>query len=406
VDAAVKRILFVDDDVNVLDGLRNVLRKQRRVWEMVFAVGGTAALEEMKGGPFDVVVSDMRMPGMDGAGLLQIVKDTYPGTARIVLSGHAERDAVMRALPVAHQYLSKPCDVDQLTAVIERTCALQAILHSEAIRAMVSHLDALPLAPRTYWQITQAAGNEDASLAEIGTIVEQDPALVAKVLQLVNSAYFGLAQQITSATLAVQYLGLELIKGLALAEHMFTLTVPENAGLSLEDQRQHSLLTARLAKTIANDTKRAEDVFTAAMVHDVGKLILACGRPALYARVVQLSKDRSRQCHLLEQNAFGASHAEVGAYLLGVWGLPLPIVEAVAFHHEPERAATADRRVVASVHAADVVVDGICGGDDDSAITARLDVAFLASAGITPDVAGWRAFVTAGGAGDTPFAGR
>ena len=397
-DAAVKRILFVDDDVNVLDGLRNVLRKQRRVWEMVFAVGGPAALEEMKRGRFDVVVSDMRMPGMDGAALLQIVKDTYPGTARLVLSGHAERDAVMRALPVAHQYLSKPCDVDQLTTVINRTCALQAILHGEAIRAMVSHLDALPLAPRTYWEITQAAGKEDACLAEIGAIVEQDPALVAKVLQLVNSAYFGLAQPITSATLAVQYLGLELIKGVALAEQMFTLKVPHDSGLSLEDQRQHSLLTARLAKHIANDARRGEDVFTAAMVHDVGKVILACGLPALYSQVLDLATDRSQQCHVLEHSVFGASHAEVGAYLLGVWGLPLPIVEAVAFHHEPERASTADRRVVASVHAADVVVEGITAGDDDRAIRACLDAAFLASAEITPDLSAWRAFVAASAA--------
>ena len=395
-DAAVKRILFVDDDVNVLDGLRNVLRKQRRVWEMIFAVGGAAALEEMKRGPFDVVVSDMRMPGMDGAALLQIVKDTYPGAARLVLSGHAERDAVMRALPVAHQYLSKPCDVDQLTTVIERTCALQAILHSEAIRAMVSHLGALPLAPRTYWEITQAAGKEDANLAEIGAIVEQDPALVAKVLQLVNSAYFGLAQQITSATLAVQYLGLEFIKGLALAEQMFTLKVPHDSGLSLEEQRQHSLLTAHLAKQIANDAKRGEDVFSAAIMHDVGKVILACGRPALYSRVMQLANNRSQQCHVLEYNTFGASHAEVGAYLLGVWGLPLPIVEAVAFHHEPGRASAADRRVVASVHAADVVVEGISAGDDDDAIRARLDVAFLASAEITLDLSAWRASVAAG----------
>jgi HD-like signal output (HDOD) protein len=394
----VKRILFVDDDVNVLDGLRNVLRKQRRVWEMVFAIGGPAALEEMKRGPFDVVVSDMRMPGMDGAALLQIVKDTYPGTARLVLSGHAERDAVMRALPVAHQYLSKPCDVDQLTTVIDRTCALQKILHSEAIRAMVSQLDALPLAPRTYWEITQAAGKEEASLKEIGEIVEEDPALVAKVLQLVNSAYFGLAQEIKSASMAVQYLGLDLIKGLALAEHMFTLKVPDSSGLSLEEQRQHSLLTARLAKKIANDPKRGDDVFSAAMVHDVGKVILACGRPTLYARVTHLAKDRERRCHILEHNAFGASHAEVGAYLLGVWGLPLPIVEAVAFHHEPERATAADRRVVAAVHAADVVVESVCARDDDAAIIARLDVPFLGSADITPNVGEWRAFVTAGSA--------
>lgn len=104
-----KRVLFVDDEQEVLEGLRNLLRRNRHEWDMVFALGGYEALAELSRGTVDVVVTDMRMPGMDGAQLLAQVKTVSPSTARLVLSGHAEKEAILRALPVAHQFLSKPC---------------------------------------------------------------------------------------------------------------------------------------------------------------------------------------------------------------------------------------------------------------------------------------------------------
>jgi HD-like signal output (HDOD) protein len=166
--------------------------------------------------------------------------------------------------------------------------------------------------------------------------------------------------------------------------------VPETAGFSIEDQRMRSLLTARVARDIAKGSPQREDTFTAAMVHDVGKVVLACGRPSLFARVLHLAKDRKRPLHDLERQAFGASHAEVGAYLLGVWGLPMTIVEAVAFHHEPGKAANGDHKTIGAVHVADVIVDGVSAGEDDETIASRLDMEFLATAGITPDLPRWR----------------
>src|SRR5690606_34045961 len=126
--ARVRRILFVDDEPHVLDGLRDLLHKRLREWEMSFALGGQEALTLLETRPFDVVISDMRMPGIDGVTLLRLVKERYPAIARIVLSGQAERDAVVNALPVAHQFLSKPCDVEVLYAVVERACGLQGLL--------------------------------------------------------------------------------------------------------------------------------------------------------------------------------------------------------------------------------------------------------------------------------------
>jgi DNA-binding NarL/FixJ family response regulator len=257
--AAKRRILFVDDEPNVLDGLRNLLHKQRHQWEMLFASSGKAALEELALAPFDVIVSDMRMPGMDGAELLGRVRELYPQTARIVLSGHAERDAIARVVSVAHQFLSKPADANTVRVVIERTCRFQALMLDTGLRRVIGAMEQLPSLPDTYVELVRATEDPDAAIGDIAKTIERDPAMSVKVLQLVNSAYFGLAQKTESITRAVTYLGIENLKGLLVAVHVFS---PDNfpviAGLSPASLRDQALLTATLARQIVRDPKLAD----------------------------------------------------------------------------------------------------------------------------------------------------
>lgn len=304
-----RRILFVDDEQQVLDGLRDLLRKQRKEWDMVFALGGQQALQEFEGAKFDVVVSDMRMPGMDGVALLQRIKELYPAAARIILSGHAEREAVVNALPVAHQFLSKPCAAETLRAVIERACGLQALLQDDEVRKVIGKVDRLPSVPRTYWALTQAAAQPDVGLSDLAEIVEQDPAMVIKVLQLVNSSYFGLAQRQTSVRQAVAYLGTELLKALALTAHVFVSAgAPAVPGFSLDALQEHSVLTARIAKSLLLDKNRAAEAFTAALVHDIGKIVLAMSTPQALEEVLRTCSQTGRLSHEVEKELLGVSH--------------------------------------------------------------------------------------------------
>ena len=289
----------------------------------------------------------------------------------------------MRTLPVAHQYLSKPCDEEQLRQVITRTCNLQALLQDDTIRRVLSHFDALPSAPQVYWDIVAAANRPNTSLLDISAIVERDPALVAKVLQLVNSAYFGLAHRITSIAQAVQYLGLDLIKGLALTERVFSRTSITVEGFSVEALQKHSLLTARVAAKALAGSPKADEVFAAAIVHDIGKILLACGFPDRFTEVVRTAGERRQPMHLVEPEVFGTTHAEVGAFLLGMWGLPFTIVEAVAYHHRPECVTAGDRDVLMAVHIAEALVDAGVGEDADQVLERTLDVRMLAACGIS-----------------------
>ena len=180
-------VLFVDDEQAILDGLRNSLRKERKRWDMTFALGGQQALEEMKKTPADVVITDMRMPGMDGAELLRHIQRDFPAAARIVLSGQAERESIMRALPVTHQFLHKPCDGETLRAVIEQTHALHKLMQNPALTALVGKLERIPAVPSTYTELARLAADPKADAAAFAKVIEMDAAVCAKVLQLVNS---------------------------------------------------------------------------------------------------------------------------------------------------------------------------------------------------------------------------
>jgi len=225
-------VLFVDDEAAVLDGLRDLLRRDCSRYDMVFAQGGQQALAELAKRPFQVVVSDMRMPGMDGAELLGRVKEEFPRTTRIVLSGHAEREAVLRAMPVAHQFLSKPCDAAVLRIAIERTCGLQGLLANEALQATIGALTTLPSVPQAYAELVQAAADPAMGARDLAELVQRDPAMGAKVLQLANSAFFGRAPRVTSLQEALSFLGVELVKGVALTANIFATLEGRSSGSS------------------------------------------------------------------------------------------------------------------------------------------------------------------------------
>ena len=386
------RILFVDDEQAVLDGLQNMLHTQRRVWNMVFALGGQAALDEMAKAPFDALVSDMRMPGMDGAELLTQVKRLYPATARIILSGHAEHGMVSRAMPVSHQFLSKPCDADTLRGVIERTAGLCKMLGDPLLRERVGEIEMLPSLPELYWELDRAVRDLRSSTATVAEIMERDPAMCAKVLQIVNSAYFGLAQPMTSVSKAVAYLGVDLIKGLTLATRLFSIdeSFLDIPGFSLASLQEHSLLTGRLAEQFVEDSIQREDALLAGLVHDVGKLVLARVMPEAFAESIRVAAESQRPDFLVEKELLGVGHAEMGAYLLSLWGLPFRIVEAVAFHHElPEQLEARAGLGIAAVHVADVLAHRASGAAAHFPAADQVDAVALERLGLTAELARW-----------------
>lgn len=334
-----RRILFVDDEPQILQGLRDLLRPQRREWKMSFAESGEAALAILAAEPHDVVVTDMRMPRMDGAALLRHVQERYPRVVRIVLSGHTELESALRTMPMAHQFLGKPCEADRLRSVIQRACDLQALLDHEPLRRRMGQISALPSAPRIYVALTRALVDPEVSVRDVAALIERDMAMSAKVLQIVNSAFFGVPRRLTSTLEAVSYLGMGLIKNLVLSVEAFReLRGGEAArGFDVDCVQRQCLVTGRIAQRLLPDRREAQDAFVAGTLHEIGALILATREPVAYAEVIAEADARGVSRQVIERERDGVSHAEVGAYLIGLWGLPYGIVEAVAHYHDPLR---------------------------------------------------------------------
>lgn len=332
------RVLFVDDEPLVLAGLRDLLRSRRRDWDMRFVGSGREALAALEATPMDVVVSDMRMPGMDGATLLREVQRRWPRAVRIILSGHTELEAAVRTVPIAHQFLSKPCEAARLSEIIERACRLQSLLHDDRLRHAIGGATSLPSAPGVYRKLTEALMDLEVPMTRVAAIIEADPAMCARVLQITNSAFFGLPRKVVNVREAVGYLGVNLIKNLSLTVEAFgTLHGRDLApGFDVTEFHRHSGLTARIARGLVRGPE-ATDAFTAGMLHEIGQLVFATRDPQRYGEVLAVARRTGAPISDVERAHLGATHGEAGAYLLGLWGLPYGIVEAVAWLHREDR---------------------------------------------------------------------
>lgn len=357
------RVLFVDDEINVLKGLRRMLRGKRDDWIMAFAESGAKALELLEKNPADVVVSDMRMPGMDGAQLLNEVRKRHPGTARIILSGYTSNASVMRTIGPAHQYLAKPCNSEALITTLTSALELRGLLELEGPRNLVSSLKTLPTLPEVYSDLQKELNSAKASVKSVAHIISRDLAMTAQIMKLTNSAFFALPTKVTTANQAVHLLGFETIKTMVLLAGFFSqFQGTEEMGGVLERLSRNSLTLGELAKAIAekeNLGKTDVDMaFCAASLSHVGTLLLLANWPDRFLKAVSLVETEGLSIFEAERRVFGTCHAELGAYLLGLWGFTDPIVEAVAFHHEPRRCPTKKFSILTVLHAAQSITRG------------------------------------------------
>jgi HD-like signal output (HDOD) protein/ActR/RegA family two-component response regulator len=374
-------VLFVDDEPLVLRALGRMVRPLQNDFDAIFAANGAEALDQLATKQIDVLVSDMRMPGMDGAALLAQVQRHFPATARVILSGYAQDETLLRAIPVSHRFLAKPLQPSELKLVLFRTIALHKLLESPELREIVGGAKDLPTRPVVYFELRGALADQSKSMRDIARIVERDAGITGRLLRTVNNAFFAPATRITSVQQAVQHLGTNMLTSLILTLECFgnfedTLSDCDLVPASLE---RKSYLAATFARELVRERNAREDAFVAALLHDCGLLLVAARRPALLEKAVKLANDESCTLIQAERQLWGTTHAEVGAYLLGLWGLPYPVVEAVANCQSPDRHAGPGLDVGAAVYTAAAFADAAMIGDVASVM---LDEAFLARTGL------------------------
>ena len=373
-----------------------------REWKVSFAGSGPEALDLMKEQTFHVIVSDMRMPGMDGAALLTEVKERYPETVRFILSGQSNKETTYRSIGLAHQFMAKPCNPKALKANVDSAFTLRELLGNKNLKSVISQADTLPALPKAYNALLKELLSEEASVESVGAIIESDIAMTAKILQLVNSAFFGLGQEVTSVTRAVGFLGFDTIKALVLMVGVFSQAddkkLPEN--LSFDVLSRHSMTVGEWAQKISKAEKAEKhmisDSYTAGVLHDAGQLLLAANFSDDYLHVLDFAFVNNIPLIVAERDILGCTHAEVGAYLLGIWGLPESIVQAVAFHHHPNLFPAVSFEPLTAIHAANVLSHEIHGSDGDR-VAPQMDTEHLGRLGLTERVEAWRSLSDSNG---------
>jgi HD-like signal output (HDOD) protein len=333
----VKRVLFVDDDSSILDALRLRLRGARSRWEMAFVEGGSQAIVAMETQPFDVVVTDMRMPAMNGAELLMLIGERWPQTIRIVLSGYSEEDQATRLLTLTHRYLAKPADAGMIEEAVDRCIHLHELLDHPGLRRIVGRIRRLPAVPKTYARLRSVMAEAEVAVTKISAIIHQDPAIAAKVLQVVNSAFFRRSRRISRIDQAVAHLGLNAIRSLVLTAEVFSMWCNDAAPPGFEPERlqEAAQRVATAAVALSLGTPVADDALLAGLFHNIGYWVLLQECSDDVRRATEIACEQDVPLYEAEKNVMGTSHAEVGAYLLGLWGLPHAIVEAIALQHRP-----------------------------------------------------------------------
>jgi len=375
----------------VLEALQRMLRSQRKQWQMAFASSGHEALKLLETSNFDVVVTDMRMPEMDGAKLLELVQERHPGVVRLVLSGHVELEVALRAASVAHKYLAKPCDPEELREAIETACDCRAMLDDEATRRIIGTVGRLPSPPATYASLLSVLQEPNADLEAAARIVEQDVAIAAKVLQLVNSAFFGSRRAITNLSSAVNYLGSETLKQLVVSAELLRAFQPSALfGFSLPEFELHSSMAAQIAARLPICEELAPVTQVAALLHDTGKLVLATLLRDRFELALRTAFENQVPLHTVEDEVIGTNHAQVGAYLLKLWGMPEPIVAAARGHHQPMNESHAEPSfdIVGVTHVADALAHEL--SNDIQRHTIVIDANYIQAAHVADQLPVWR----------------
>jgi HD-like signal output (HDOD) protein/CheY-like chemotaxis protein len=389
-----RRVLFVGEEQPLWQDIRQQRNGFGSEWQANFAKTGPEALARLEKEDFAAVVADVQLLDMSGVDLLDAVLQRQCNAIRILLSESSDLQSTVKCIGKAHHHLLKPCDAAMVLTALEEGLNPSGWRPSKSVQDLIGKMRWVPSPPNIYFRIAMEMDSPSASVETVGRIIAEDPPTTAKVLQMANSAVFGLHMQVNEPADAVAYIGMEAARTLVLLAHTFSeFDRLPRSGFSIDELWYHSVLVGQIARRIAlveqAGSEVAEQAYAAGLLHDLGKVMFAANLPVPFGQALILANQGEHKLHLAETQLFGANHAEIGACLLEIWGLPAPIVEAVAFHHQPEAAGNKNFSALTAVHAADVFAQQITP-EHAEPLPLDLDMAYLRRLGLVERSECWR----------------
>lgn len=344
-----KSILFVDDEKPILNSFKRLFIKTD--YNVYLAISAADALSILKKQKIDMIISDVKMPQIDGYSLLNTVKEKYPNTIRIILSGYIDKKDIIKAVQnnIAKIYLLKPWDNKDLISLVNRLFNVRKTLNDIKIFDLLEKCDNIPTIPDIYTNVTNLI-KQEAPIEKISRSIEEDQSLTLKILQITNCAFYHIKP--ASIKDAILYLGLDTIKNIMLTVQLFDFDniFPINNS-KLKVLWKHSSVTNSLVQFLYSNIynkKIPNNYFIAGLLHDIGKLIFINNYPKEYDKILQISNNVLVETE--EKQILGLPHSILGAHLLNWYDFPYAVVEAATFHHIPTDSNIINKKIVSLVH--------------------------------------------------------
>lgn len=391
-----KRILVIDHQLDDLRAIAEELTSTHPDWQVDATGKMPAALQLLDAKRYDGILAVSNFVGQEPHHLLKQSRERCPNALRFALENQSASDSNQTTLEIAHQLFSKPMDAPAIRKKMERSLALNDALGNDHLRLVVAQIRQLPTLPDIYLRFLDETRKSLPSIERLADIIQSDISLCSKLLQLANSAYFGVSTTIESPEDAILYLGIEQVKAMVLAVQVFGLFKSGKvAGFNPAALWDHSMETATIARLLARverlPRQEAEACFTGGLLHDVGKLILVTHLPKLYLEIQEHAGSEGCSFVEAERAVMGSTHAQLGASLLSHWGLPDSIVLATACHHSPADSLQPEFGPTLAVHLA----NGLAREKGDSAESPDIDSDYLKTLGMEKRINLWRDEVSA-----------
>lgn len=353
----IQRLLLVDSKTEIHQGIEKAFTASENNWQVKIASTGAEAISELGETTFSAVISELRLPDISTVELMEQVSSKCPDSIRFIISSGEDKELILKLSGLVHQFVPETCEPEMLVKLISNSMKLRELLADNTLHARIAGVRALPSPPEIYNELVRELQSESASTRRIADLIKRDVSITARMLQMVNSAFFGLQAHVENPLHAVNLLGLETVKSLVLAAGVFSkFKAPKIPGFSIDGIYSHSLAVGTSAKYFANafglQKQTAEDALMAGMLHDIGKLVMLSEFQQELQDSAKLAKEKDISLHDAERELLGVTHVEIGAYLLSLWGLPDPIIEAVALHCEPRKAPSPMMNALTAVHIA------------------------------------------------------
>ena len=378
-DGATKTILFVDDELPILKSLNRLFMDTE--YEVLTAGSGEEALEILADEKVDIVITDMRMPVMDGYQLLEKIKERHPNVLRIILSGYSEKNTILAALQknLAKLYILKPWDNDKLILLVDQIFETENILHDSNLLDLINNTDELPTLKSSYLQIMDLI-DTDADLVKIASAIERDHSVATKVLHIINSAFYDV--KTGSVKHAIAFLGLSNIRNILLATSIVdSFNMSGIYGTRLEMLWNHSFICSKIVNMIYGkllNKKLSESESSAGLLHNIGIVLLLKIFPEQYIEIFRRTEKEKNNLLQIEQESLHVTHQQAGGYLLKWWELPYPIVEAALYHHTPFATGIINHELIYAVniaqHYASIIVKNQLSDTFDPSVFSALGI--------------------------------